>query len=45
MFSCLFDVYLFSRLVDERIIDATIDKIEYYYGVAIQSNIVKLKDM
>ena len=43
--SCLYDVYLFSSLVDERITDAAVDKIENYYGVAIQSNIVKLKDM
>ena len=34
-FSCLFDVYLFSRLVDERITDAVVDKIENYYGAAI----------
>ena len=44
-FSCLFDVYLFGCFVDERIADAAVDKIENYYGVAIQSNIVKLKDM
>ena len=44
-FSCLFDVYLFSRLVDEFITNAVVDKIENYYGVAIQSNIVKLKEM
>ena len=44
-FSCLLDVYLFSRLVDERITVAVVDNIENYYGVAIQSNIVQLKDM
>ena len=44
-FSCLFDVYLFSRSVDERITNAVVDKIENHYGVSIQSNIVKLKDM
>ena len=44
-FSCLFDVYLFSRFVDECLTDAVADKIQNYYGVAIQSNTVKLKDM
>ena len=44
-FNCLFDVHLFNRLVDERITDAVVDKIGNYYGVAIQSNTVKLKDM
>ena len=43
-FSCLFDVYLFRRLVDECLTDAVVDKIQNYYGVAIQSNIVKLKE-
>ena len=36
---------MFSRLVDELITDAVVHKIENYYGVAIQSNILKLKDM
>ena len=44
-FSCLFDAYIFSCLVDERITNAVVDKIGNYYKVAIQSNVVKLKDM
>ena len=32
-FSCLFDVYLFIRLVDERPTNAFVDKIENYDGV------------
>ena len=30
-FSCLFDVYMFSGLVDERITNAVVDKIGNYY--------------
>ena len=42
-FSCLFDVYFFIRLVDKRLTDAVVGKIQNYYGAAIQSNIGKLK--